>query len=122
MLKGHAEGSIPHEWGTSMRFQEADVADGSGRRHPKRGLFLLFIVVVAVVANLAVRSWPASEVGLFLGDKVDHYLDPQGTARIDDMMAEGNGFEPRRHPAFVPRHDRSQLVGWGKGGPACLTG
>ena len=94
MLKGHAEGSIPHEWGTSMPFQEADVADGSGRRHPKRGLFLLFIVVVAVVANLAVRSWPASEVGLFLGDKVDHYLDPQGTARIDDMMAEGNGFEP----------------------------
>lgn len=62
---------------------------------PNRGLLLLFVVAVALVASLAVRLWPSSPgAGYFLGDKVDHYLDLEGTATIQDMIANGDLFEP----------------------------
>lgn len=78
-----------------MRLGPEDATDRrrSSRRH--RSLFLLFIVIVALVASLGGRLWPRlPEAGFFLGDKVDHYLDPEGTAHIEDIVALADRFEP----------------------------
>lgn len=64
---------------------------------PSRSLLLSFILIVSLAGSVAVRMWPSSlETGFFLGDKVDHFLDLEGTATIDDMVANPSRLESPR--------------------------
>ncbi len=61
----------------------------------QKGLFLLFIIAVSLVASVSVYLWPKSQGGgYFLGDQVDHYLDMEGTEGIGEIIAKGASFEP----------------------------
>lgn len=69
----------------------------TGTTGPRRGLLLSLILIVSLAGSVAVRVWPgSSEAGFFLGDKVDHFLDLEGTATIDDMIANPSRLEPPR--------------------------
>lgn len=68
---------------------------GTSSGQSSRAMFLLFIVMVALIASLTVRFWPSSpEAGFFLGDKVDHFLDLDGSAAIQDVVEQGDLFDP----------------------------
>ncbi len=63
----------------------------------QKGLFLLFIVFVSLATTTAVYLWPKSQDGgYFLGDQVDHYLDLDGQAGIQEIIAKSAVFEPPR--------------------------